>query len=79
MCRKIPINKPISKILGTALLPIKCPALLNINPPSFAQMVAFNPACTIKKRIRKIPVKPMINFFPTEEVNICLKVIIADF
>jgi hypothetical protein len=75
----MPRNNPISKILGTALLPIKCPALLNIKPPSFAKMVAFSPACTIKKRIKKIPVNPITNFFPTEEVNICLNVIVDEF
>jgi hypothetical protein len=42
-------------------------------------MVAFSPACTIKKRIKKIPVNPITNFFPTEDVNICLKVIVDDF
>jgi hypothetical protein len=42
-------------------------------------MVAFSPACTIKKRIKKIPVNPITNFFPTEEVNICLNVIVDEF
>jgi hypothetical protein len=34
-----------------------------------AQIQALMPACTIRKRIRKIPVRPMMNFLPTEELK----------
>ena len=37
--------------------------------------MAFIPQCTIKKVIRKIPVSPIVNFLPIEEVKSCLKVI----
>ena len=30
---------------------------------------AFSPTCTIKKRIRKIPVSAITHFFPTEDVK----------
>jgi hypothetical protein len=34
------------------------------------------PACIIKKRIRKIPVNPMMNFLPIEDVKKCFQVIV---
>jgi hypothetical protein len=43
--------------------------MLKVLPPSFAQIQAFKQTCTTRKRIRKIPVKDMIIFLPTEEEN----------
>jgi hypothetical protein len=34
-----------------------------------AHMQALIPTCTTKKRMREIPVRPMTNFLPTEEVK----------
>jgi len=38
-------------------------------------MQEFTPACTIKKVIRKRPVRAMVIFFPIDEVKICFQVI----
>ena len=53
----------------TTVDPIKCAALLNITPPSFAQMHALTPACTTRKVIRNKPVKAITHFFPIEDEN----------
>src|SRR5579885_1175229 len=74
---KINTNKPTSRIRITTVEPMKCAALLNISPPSFAQIQAFKPTCTIKKRMRKIPVKAITNFLPIEEVKTCFQVILT--
>jgi hypothetical protein len=52
--------------------------LLNIIPPSLAQIQALIPACTTRKEIKNKPVKPITNFLPTEEEKnsdhfICMK------
>src|SRR5256714_1955253 len=69
MCRIKNIKRPTSSILITTVSPIKCAALLNISPSSFAQMQAFNPTCTIRNKIKNRPVSAIINFLPTEEVK----------
>jgi hypothetical protein len=51
------------------VVPIKWAAILNILPPSFAQIQALIPTCTTRKEIRKIPVRDIINFLPIEEVK----------
>jgi hypothetical protein len=56
----------------TMVEPIKWAALLNISPLSVvstqsAKMQAFNPTCTSKNVMRKIPVIAMTIFLPTAE------------
>jgi hypothetical protein len=63
------MNNPISMIRITIIEPIKWAALLNMIPPSLAQMQALIPTCTTRKEIRNKPVNPITSFFPTEEVN----------
>ena len=53
----------------TIMEPMKWAEKLNIFPLSFAQMVAFKPACTTKKLMRKRPVNAITNFLPMEDVK----------
>ena len=49
--------------------PMKCAAILNNSPPSFANMQALMLQCTIKKEIKKRPVVPIKNLRPIEDDN----------
>lgn len=40
--------------------------------------MAFMVQCTIRNEIKKRPVRPIINFFPIEEVNKYLQVILRE-
>ena len=71
-----PINNTASNMRVTIVDPMKWAALLNISPLSSgfsqdrsAKMQAFNPTCTNKNVIRKIPVRAITNFLPTAEVK----------
>jgi len=48
---------------------------LKVSPLSLRKMQELIPACTIKKVIRKRPVRAIVNFLPIEEVKKCFQVI----
>jgi len=54
---------------------MKCATELKVSPESLRKMQELTPACTIKNKIRKKPVKPIVNFFPIDEVKNCFQVI----
>jgi hypothetical protein len=57
---------------------MKWAAVLKVSPPSLTKMQEFTPTCTIRNTIKKRPVRPIINFFPIEEVKKCFQVILKE-
>ena len=45
-------------------------------PPSLKKIMELTVQCITKKEIRNIPVSPIVNFLPMEEVKNCLNVIV---